>query len=341
VAERAYGIAYWSSPAWLAGARSWLDERLAAAGLQRTGDVRRAHLAPWSAVLCAPTCGGDVWLKAEGPGQAFEVPLLELLCELAPGVVLTPIATDPARAWVLLPDGGEALAERLSGDALADALAGLLPRYAALQLAAAPHAERLLALGVADMRPATLPERFDEALDGVRRFVEAGGRAQDGAAVERIAAMRADVVAWSRRLASAPGTATIDHNDLHARNVLLGDDGDARICDWGDSVVAHPFSSMLVTLSVVRERVLGCCELDDPRLLRVRDAYLEPFAGLAPHAELVQTLELACRLSKVTRALTWQWVLDALDPRDVREEWRRAPLACLESLAGDSYLGAP
>ncbi|MEA2190333.1 MAG: hypothetical protein QOI73_454, partial [Solirubrobacteraceae bacterium] len=170
---------------------------------------------------------------------------------------------------------------------------------------------------------------------------EAGDRAQDGATVERVATLRADVVAWSRRLASAPGRATIDHNDLHARNVLLGDDGESWICDWGDSVVAHPFSSMLVTLSVVRERMLGCCGLDDPRLLRVRDAYLEPFAGLAPHAELVRTLELACRLSKVTRALTWQWVLDALDPRDVREEWRRAPLECLQSLAADSYLGAP
>ena len=68
--EKACGIEYWSSPDWLAGARTWLDERLAAAGLERTGDVDQAHLAPWSTVLCAPTSGGRVWLKAEGPAAA-------------------------------------------------------------------------------------------------------------------------------------------------------------------------------------------------------------------------------------------------------------------------------
>jgi len=338
--DHGYGQEYWSSPAWLAGARSWLDERLAEAGLERTGDVDQAHLAPWSTVLCAPTTGGRVWLKAEGPNQAFEVGLYDLLCEVAPGAVLTPIAVDAERAWVLLPDGGEALGEQLAGDALARAFAAALPRYAALQRAVAPHAERLLELGVADMRAAAIPGRFDEVLEVVGDYVEAHGGDEDRRALERAAALRSRVAAWAQQLADAPGAVTLDHNDLHAHNVLLRG-ADARFFDWGDSVVAHPFSSMLVTLTVMQRRVLGGCELDDRRLLAVRDAYLEEFAGLAPHAELVETLELACRMAKIGRALTWEWVIRSLRPADVVDEWRRAPLACLRSLADDAYLGGP
>ena len=43
----------------------WLDERLAAAGLRRTGPVTCPHDRPWGAV---PTTGGPLWLKAPGAG---------------------------------------------------------------------------------------------------------------------------------------------------------------------------------------------------------------------------------------------------------------------------------
>jgi len=336
-AECAHGIATWSSPAWLAAAGSWLDERLAEAGMQRTGEVRQPHLLPWSTVLGAPTTGGRVWLKAEGPSQAFEVGLYGLLCAVALNDVLTPIAIDADRAWLLLPDGGEPLRTQLSGDALADAVAAVPPRYAALQRVLVPHADRLLVLGLADMRAAAMPERFDEALEAVHAYVEAHGTEHDWQACGRAAAMRPQVAAWAERLAGAPGAATIDHNDLHARNILTRGDGDATFFDWGDSVVAHPFASMLVTLSFLRIHVLEC-EPGDPRLLRVRDAYLGAFADLAPHAELVETLELACRLAKIARALTWERVAQALDPQDVEDRWRRTPLECLMSLTAASYL---
>ena len=291
-------------------------------------------------MLCAPTTGGRVWLKAEGPNQAFEVDLYELLGKVAPAGVLTPLAIDAERAWVLLPDGGQTLAELLEGDALAAAWADALPRYVALQRAVAPHADRLLELGVTDMRAATIPGRFAQAVEVVRGYVDAHGDDEDRAALTRAAALGPQVAVWARELAGAPGGVTLDHGDLHARNVLLRD-GRATFFDWGDSVVAHPFSSMLVTLTVLQKRALDGCELDDPRLLAVRDAYLDGFADLAPHGELVETLELACRLAKIGRALTWEWVIRSLRPADVVDEWRRAPLACLRSLADDPYLGGP
>ena len=52
----------------------------------------------------------------------------------------------------------------------------MLPPYAALQVAMTEDVETLLALGVPDLRLATLPERYEQLLDEVdaeRRFRDA------------------------------------------------------------------------------------------------------------------------------------------------------------------------
>jgi hypothetical protein len=332
VSEPGHGVALWSTEAWRAEAVAWLDERLAAAGLRRTGPVEQPHLEEWATALRAPTSGGVVWLKAAGPGTAFEVGLYELLHEVVPRRVLEAIATDTDRGWMILPDGGPLLAEH--PDPL-EAMVAVLPQYAQLQLDLAPHVDRLLALGVADMRPAAMPARFDEALDAVGGYVERHGAAEERETLRRVAALRNNFTEWCERLGGMPGPASIDHNDLHGRNVFLRGHLEARFYDWGDSVVAHPFSSMLVALGVLGMRLEG--GPDDPRVVRARDAYLEPFGDLAPHAELVEALELACQVGKVARALIWQRALVAM--RGEAGEHAEAPLKSMASLLSESYLG--
>jgi hypothetical protein len=92
-----------------------------------------------------------------------------------------------------------------------------------------------------------------------------------------------------------------------------------------------------VALGFIQQRVLDV-GVDEPGVVRLRDAYLEAFSDLAPHAELVETLELACRVGKIARALTWERALRALGD-DVDEDWARAPFATLASLLDESYLG--
>jgi hypothetical protein len=125
-APAGHGTAVWSTPEWRAAALSWLDERLANAGMERRGDVEQPHLQPWATVLKVPTTAGVVWMKAAGPGTAFEAGLYRLLATTVPDRVLTPIATDPARGWILLPDGGPPLGERLSGADLVEPLVAAL-----------------------------------------------------------------------------------------------------------------------------------------------------------------------------------------------------------------------
>jgi aminoglycoside phosphotransferase (APT) family kinase protein len=95
--------------------------------------------------------------------------------------------------------------------------------------------------------------------------------------------------------------ASIDHNDLHTGNVFLDEHGGVRFYDWGDAVVAHPFASLLVAVSVLRMHLdVGP---DDPAVTRSRDAYLEVWSDLAPRAELVAELAVACWVGKIARVL--------------------------------------
>lgn len=339
-------MAVWSSAEWMAEAVAWLDARLAGAGIERTGEVDQPHLRPWATVLSASTSTGRVWFKAAGPGTAFEVGLYELLHRVAPDYVLPPLATDTDRGWLVLPDGGPPLGERLAGPALVDAMAAALPHYGRLQRAVAPEAGTLLGLGVADMGAAAMADRFDEALEAGRRYLDGPGDRGDRDAYARVEAVKPTFVSWCEELADRPGPLSIDHNDLHPWNVLAGADDrldQPRFFDWGDSVVAHPFASMLVCLKVVRDHIPGLGDDTAPLVVRLRDAYLGAFDDVAAPAELVETLELACRVGKVARALTWDRAVRALEPADLTDEasgdWAAAPYECMVSLLDESYLG--
>jgi hypothetical protein len=307
------GVEVWSSPEWWTLAVSWLDEQLAAAGIERTGDVTQPHLERWGTALRAPTSRGPMWLKAPGPATAFEVGLYPLLARVTPEWVLPPLAADVGRGWILLPDGGITLGDRLGELDLVETLVKVLPQYGQFQRDLTPHVGSLLSFGIADMRPEVMPRRFDEAVATVRATETA----------RRVAAMRDTFVSWCEELETAAAAPSLDHNDLHPWNIFHAATEPVRFYDWGDSVVAHPFASMLVALGFVRE------QLGDDAILRPRDAYLEVFSDLAPHGELVAEMELACRVAKIARVLTW-----------ARAVGGRAdePLRSLEALLADSSL---
>jgi len=93
---------------------------------------------------------------------------------------------------------------------------------------------------------------------------------------------------------------------------------------------------MLVPLGYVQHHLeVG---LDDPAFLRIRVAYLDVFSDLAPHAEPVEALELACPVGKAVRALPWARTLRTLGG-DENDVFASAPLQSSGSLLDDSYLG--
>jgi Phosphotransferase enzyme family len=241
--EQARDASGWSSRPWRVAAVAWIDEALGSHGIRRTADAEQVSIRAWATVLRVPSSVGPLWFKASARESAFEAGLAELLARVVPRQALHPLATDADRGWLLLPDGGPSLASQLDHVDPVAVLERVLPEYGALQLALAPHSRELLELGLGDLRAERMPHAFDEAAEAVRASVTDADRERHA----RVLAFRPEYVRWTEELAQSPVPVSIDHNDLHAGNVLLPPADasvHARFYDWGDAAVAHPFATM-------------------------------------------------------------------------------------------------
>jgi Ser/Thr protein kinase RdoA (MazF antagonist) len=108
-----------------------------------------------------------------------------------------------------------------------------------------------------------------------------------------------------RRLTAAGVPDSVQHDDLHSGNVCWGGSvSRTRVIDRGDASWGLPIGTMLRTLSSVAWHAK--CDLDDERVRRVRDAYLEPFTLFADRPALLRAVDLACRTGCVTRAPSYR-----------------------------------
>lgn len=277
----------WQDRSWLATAYAWIDARLAACDLTRTGDITQPHVSPWSTVLRVPTDRGDFWFKANAETLRHEPGLVELLASRHPDCILKPLASDLESGWMLSADAGDPLRVLLPVERTLDRWFDVLTRYAGVQLDVTDAVDAVLALGVPDMRLAVLPEKYRRLM----YEIGADTRFRDAAAY---------VAELCEALGAFGIPETIQHDDLHDGQVYLKD-GRHLLMDWGDSCISHPF----LTLSVTLEGVLAW-GLDDEEnsvdTTPFRDAYLAPYAARYD-GDLVAASKLAVRLGWACRAV--------------------------------------
>ncbi|HET7855691.1 MAG TPA: phosphotransferase [Gaiellaceae bacterium] len=288
----------WLDPDWRTEAETWIREQV-----RVTGPIEQPHVHPWSTVMRVPTAQGVVWFKASAPDvHGFEPRLTEILAEARPDAVTELIATD-RRGWMLMRDAGARL--RDLEESPVEHWERILPRYAELQIAVTPRAEELLELGVPDERPAGIPDRVAALIEDEEALMI--GRSAELTAEQRDELRRRlpELQALVEELESFGVPPTIQHDDLHDGQVFVDDDR-YRVLDWGDSCVSHPFHTLTVTLRALAWRAV--LEPGSALLLRLRDAYLEPF-GAPPAAA-----DLAYRTGTLARALAWLRYIRATPP---------------------------
>jgi hypothetical protein len=308
-------VALWTSSVFVEEARGWVAAQLVPQGSRLTGEWEQPHARVWSSTIRFETTEGRVWFKVNGSGTAYEPALIALLGGLRPGLAPDVIAHDDNRRWSLTRDGGPILRSIVATDALWPYWERLLPRYAEAQLALAKHRPRLLSTGTPDLGPAQLPAEYRRLLaELTARSTADGGLSQEhAAALERLLPA---YDSWCAELATSPVPDSLQHDDLHSNNVCwpgnVDDLSSVRIIDWGDASIGHPFGTMLATLNSIafHAGVLRADRrMDDPRVLRIRDAYLEPFTSLGSRKELLRWVTLARSTGCVTRAISWESAL--------------------------------
>jgi Phosphotransferase enzyme family len=235
-----------------------------------------------------PVAEGTVWFKSCAAVQAFEPRLSAGLFRRWPDRVAEVLAQDGQRNWLLLADAGTSLGELGNSP---EAWLTLLPLYAELQRGEADHGSGHLAGGIPDLRVATLTSGYENLLRHELPLKE-----------DEMARLRAFAPRFTElcdELAAHAIPATVQHDDLHAANVYAQGET-MRVLDWGDTSIAHPFFSLVVTFRFLEEQ--NGLSPDDPWFERLRDAYLEPRGG---SAHLTDTFALALRVGIFAHAIAW------------------------------------
>jgi hypothetical protein len=326
----------WTESAWLGGAHAWIDERLAEHAIVRTSPVEQPHVRWWSTVLRVPTNQGDLWFKAVSPLHTFEPRLTALLAEVVPDLVPTPLAVDAQRAWMLLRDGGTRLREVL--DTVGDVVhwERLLPRYADLQIRLGDRQDELLALGVPDQRLERLTDDLRVVLDERDPLLIGDPEGLSEHEYEQLRGQVPAIAHLAEEVAALGVPETLQHDDFHDGNVFVDGDG-YRFFDWGDSCVSHPFHTLVVTLRSTAYRF--DLEPGGAELLRLRDAYLEPWTTFGTRSELVAAFDTAYRTGTIARALAWYRYVTSLDAGARGEDAQSVPYG-LKLFLADGPIGA-
>lgn len=302
--------ALWTSVGWRDEAESWIKQTLRTNGIEQAAHIEQQRLQFWSTQLTVPTDRGLFWFKESNPDQAFEAGLVAELADIVPDRVVIPLATDPHRGRLLSPDQGPTMyaARRSSRDVWAT----MVREFADLQRQLIGHEAHLLATGLTRLAPSEAHAFVRAALQRAQARPSTDPRHVETLLADRVRAVLPRLAEHGRLLESGPIPLSLEHNDLHHDNTFVPQAGQPlRFFDFGDSLWAHPFTTMCVPL----EQMTDAWKVgpDSPDIRYVTDAYLEVWADLGTTRELRSLMRSALPFGQAHRLMSWERVLPYAD----------------------------
>lgn len=320
---------HWRSSAFADELRAWVQEQVG-----EVTAMEQVHLRPWSTLWRAETEQGVFFAKDNCAHQSFEARLMATLARLAPSRVVPVTAVDEERGLLLTPDQGAVL-----GDTIADDDVGAWVRVVVaameLQRELAAHVEELAAAGLRHLRAADAAAYVKARTASLGALPETDPRRLAPEHVEPLGELQPRLREWAEEVDALGLPDALVHNDLHAYNVFDTAAG-LRFFDFGDAVLMHPLSALLIPLNVLAHRME--VQPGDARLWTVADAALEVWSDLAPMGELRAALPAATQLGRLGRIESWARVCATMTP-DELEEYGDSAAAWLGTLRLDPPTG--
>lgn len=308
-----------TSAAWRADVEAWVHDRVEEQGRRITGPLDQRRVRAWSTQLVVPTDAGPLWFKANCPSMAFEPALHDLLATLVPDEVDRPFAIDASRGWIMTTDRGTTLGD--SHEPTIDDWCAVVATTAHLQREVADHRDEVLATGVQDCSPHTVPKRFERLLELFTALPPNHPTHVDADLEAELVATLPRLVDACEQIAVSPLPVTVQHGDLHPWNVFSTGEpgaGSLRVFDFGDVQWAPAIEVLRVPHGVI---------LAEDRLpwQPVRDAYVAEWSDVIDARSLHAMWEASAFTQPVNRAETW-WggLADATEQEWA--EWGIAPL---------------
>ncbi|HUM71585.1 MAG TPA: alpha/beta fold hydrolase, partial [Chloroflexota bacterium] len=227
----------WARRGWHREAADWIETQLARAGQPQTGPLQPVRQWSLSCVLRADTAVGPVYFKtvADLPLFVNEAAMVTKLAQLYPHHVITPLAADRERDWMLLPE----LTNMVGWSAPLAQRQAFLQQFGQLQVTAVTHVDELLAAGSLDRRLAWLATQIEPLItaDFVQPYLTAEEQTQLQECIPQLQAL-------CSKLAAFAIPEKLVHGDLHGGNVAV-QGNDFIYFDWTDACISHPFFDML------------------------------------------------------------------------------------------------
>ncbi|MGA9102624.1 phosphotransferase [Aeromicrobium sp.] len=313
-----------SGAAWRADVEEWVHDRVDDHGHRITGPLDQRRISAWSTQLVVPTDAGPVWFKALCPSMAFEPALQDLLATVVPEEVDRPYAIDPRRGWMMTTDRGSTLAE--SHEPTLDDWHAVVATAAHLQREIATHREEVLATGVEDCSPGTVPRRFEMLVDRFSALPpDHPSHVDDDLRTELLATLPRLVDACAQ-IEASPMPVTLQHGDLHPGNVFATgesrsrspDRRSLRVFDFGDAQWAPALEVLSVPYGILTEA--GTWPFQS-----VLDAYTDAWHDVVDVRSMHALWQATAFTQPVNRSLTWSGALTGATDQEVAD-WGIAPL---------------
>ena len=272
----------WYRPGWFSRAVDWIDTTLADRDVRRTGPVTQIRHWTTSAVLCAPTTEGRVFLKAVLPHLAHEPQLIGHLATTWPRTVPEVLARSADDGWWLTADFGAQPPVR-------DAAAALLA-LARIQAGTVDQTARLRQLGCPEVTLDDLADRVPALMRRAELWQRSGGLEQRQ--LTRVGMWLQDRCA---ELDDFDLPLSLIHGDFHPHNAASRDDG-PLLFDWSFAAVSHPLFDLAGWLHSVPEaeaRRHVVAYLDGWRHIASPGTLMEAWRIARPVAALVELAKFA------------------------------------------------
>lgn len=281
----------------------WVETQLPKHGVSRPTAVELVSDRPWSRVWRLITDSGPVYCKAVAPFMKPELALNAQLWQSHPNLIAEPLAINTRQGWLLAADAGPEMREVFSDGAEAEPWFRVLADYARLQIDWMEHSISLRSLGLPDRSSRTLADQVTPLIEPAMQIeVDDEKHRLRPEHRPRLEALLAEWPAFAESLYPGDLSDTLNHGDLHDGNIGWLD-GEARLFDWGDASLSHPFISMRTLLTTL-ERRFGV-PAGDPELYPYIQAYLAPWKAQLPDVDIGQLFETSRKVWPLVSLLGW------------------------------------
>jgi phosphotransferase family enzyme len=222
---------------------TWAKEYLNSHCYSITSEPDVVQKTPWSCVLRFSTSKGYIYLKQMPKELSLESPITQMLFNRFSAQVPFIIGENQELSCFLMKDAGQPLRTIFKNGFQLTLLIEGIKIYKNIQFATADHVNVFLDMGVPNWGLTQWAALYADLIRQEKFLIEDGLTEKE---IHKLHLLQPKFNSICDQLAQFNIPAVLDHSDFHDNNMLIDDAMKyITIIDWGESVITHPYFSLV------------------------------------------------------------------------------------------------